>query len=245
MILKSVVLFVMLAAGCVCARGQEAATGPVVTKSGCCGPVTEAGWQLLHVLDGMDVEHRWLADRYVHWESGRPRGAILTDGKPHTHCSAFTAAVGERLGIYMLRPPEHSQLFLATAQGQWFTTDKAAQKGWVRVMSAQEAQARANRGELVVLDWQSPDPKKHGHIAVVRPAVKSDDALERDGPETMQAGQTNFADGNAVRSFKSHPGAWPNEVLIFAHATKMSAAEKHVAFEEDKTPGEEALEPLP
>lgn len=216
-----------------------------LTKSSCCGQVTPAGQELLRVLTAMDVEHRWLADRHVHWESGRASGGIITDGKPHTHCSAFAAAAGERLGIYMLRPPEHSQLFLATAQGEWFTTDKAARRGWERVNSAEEAQARANRGELVVLDWRNPDPKHHGHIAIVRPAVKTEEALAAEGPETMQAGQTNFSDGNAVRSFHSHPGAWPNEVLIFAHATRMSAAEAHAKFEEDRTPGEEPLEALP
>ncbi len=207
--------------------------------------VTPAGQELLRLLDGMNVEHRWLADRHVHWESGRAEGGIITDGKPHTHCSAFAAAAGERLGIYMLRPPEHSQLFLATAQGRWFTTEKAANKGWFRVMSSREAQERANHGELVILDWMNPDPQHHGHIAIVRPAAKSDEALASEGPETMQAGQTNFADGNAVRSFHSHPGAWPEQVLMFAHATKFSSAEQHQDFAADLTPGEEPLEPLP
>jgi len=213
-------------------------------EGGCCGPVTPAGQSLVRMLDAMDVNHRWLPDRHVHWESGRAEGGIITDGKPHTHCSAFAAAAGERLGIYMLRPPEHSQLFLASAQGEWFTTKKAAARGWVKVSSPQEAQTRANRGELVVLDYINPVPGKHGHIAIVRPMAKSAEALAAEGPETMQAGQTNFSDGNAVRSFHSHPGAWPTQVLMYAHPTKLSAAEMNAVFEEDKTPGEEPLEPL-
>ena len=102
---------------------------PTAKAAGCCSVVTPAGQSLVRMLDGMDVNHRWLADRHVHWESGRPEGGVIMDGKPHTHCSAFAAAAGERLGIYMLRPPEHSQLFLASAQGKWFTTERAAARG--------------------------------------------------------------------------------------------------------------------
>ena len=40
---------------------------------------------------------------------GEPNNAKATTGIA-THCSAFVASVCERLGIYVLRPPEHSQV---------------------------------------------------------------------------------------------------------------------------------------
>jgi hypothetical protein len=83
-----------------------------------------------------------------------------------------------------------------------------------------QAQMLANLGNLVVLVYG----REHGsgHIAIVRPAVKSRKQLDEDGPETTQAGGHNFSDGTAKYSFVFHPGAWPNQVKIFAHATKFS-----------------------
>jgi len=182
----------------------------------------------------MDVEHRWLEDRKVEWETGEAKGPMHITGKPDTHCSAFAAAAGHRLGVYMLRPPEHPQLYLASAQGRWFESEAARKKGWVQVMSSREAQRLANGGELVILNFINPVPGEHGHIVIVRPAVKTDAALAEDGPETMQAGKTNFADGTAKRSFHSHPGAWPTQVTMWAHHTRLQGTFPDVEPEPDK-----------
>jgi hypothetical protein len=190
--------------------------------AGCCGPITPAGEHLIHVLDSMDVEHHWQEGMKVYWENGEPKG-----GSGHTHCSAFAAAAGLRLGVYMLRPPDHSQDLLASAQGRWFGSEKGAQDGWHSVATSQEAQSLANQGYLVVLDYINPDFHHPGHIAIVRPAIKSQKSLDRDGPQTTQAGLHNFTSGNAVRSFQAHPGAWPSHVLMFAHT---------IDFHEDATP---------
>jgi hypothetical protein len=192
-------------------------TSPSATSqsdTGCCGSITPAGQHLLQVLDSMNVENLWLSHEKIEWETGLPRG-----GRGHTHCSAFAAAAGQRLGIYMLRPPQHSQDLLASAQGRWFGSEAGVRDGWRPVASPQEAQQRANQGELVVLVYINPEPHIPGHVAIVRPAIKSAQALERDGPQTIQAGLHNFSNGNAVRSFEHHKGAWPNEVKIFAHGT--------------------------
>jgi hypothetical protein len=186
---------------------------------GCCGPVTPGGMQLSKFLDGMHVEDLWLASHKVEWRTGFPKS-----GSGGTHCSAFAAAVGDRLRIYMLRPPDHSQDFLASAQGHWFEGEHATHEGRHRVHTSQEAQTLANQGELVVLVYISESSKVHGHIAIVRPAQKTQSVLDVDGPETIQAGLHNFAEGNAVRSFRAHPGAWPDEVGMYAHATTFSAA---------------------
>jgi len=216
-----------------------------VPESSCCGPITPAGQELLKVLDGMDVEHLWQANMHVDWVTGKSEGPSTSVGKfSHTHCSAFAAAVGERLEVYMLRPPEHSQTLLASAQGKWFETDKARERGWVRVSTTEEAQRLANEGELVVLNFQNPDPEYSGHIAVVRPAVKSREVLAADGPETIQAGKTNFSDGNAKRSFQSHEGAWPSQVTMWAHRTKLQGASPDVEEPGPSAEPQKPMEPL-
>jgi hypothetical protein len=194
--------------------------------AGCCGPVTPAGIHLREVLDGMDVDHLWLDHFHVNWETGhtdRPPGYDGPD--THSHCSDFAAAVGQRLGVYMLRPPEHPQQLLASAQGKWFETPAARDQGWTPVASFREAQSLANRGHLVVLSFVSPDPHRPGHIAIVRPTVKTDQALTSEGPETTQAGTFNFTDGNAKHSFAMHPGAWPDGIRMYSHKTGAEAGQ--------------------
>src|SRR5437763_13768976 len=73
------------------------------------------GKRLTAALDAMDVEHKWLAREYVKWETGEALDKAVTDGKPHTHCSAFVAAACKKLGVYILRPPEHKATQLANA----------------------------------------------------------------------------------------------------------------------------------
>lgn len=36
-------------------------------------------------------------------------------------------------------------------------------------VTPQDAQALANKGNLVIVAWQNPDPRHHGHVATVRP----------------------------------------------------------------------------
>src|SRR6266702_3118083 len=56
------------------------------------GEIMPAGKSLAEFLDGFNVEKLWLPEKIVNWKTGE----ILkdpTDDKPHTHCSAFVAAV--------------------------------------------------------------------------------------------------------------------------------------------------------
>src|SRR5450755_181659 len=78
--------------------------------------ISPQGERLVKLLDSMDVEHLWIAKEYVHWKSGKPIDKPVNDEKPHTHCSAFAAAVADRLKIYLLHPPEHGATDLANAQ---------------------------------------------------------------------------------------------------------------------------------
>ncbi len=184
----------------------------------CCGPITDQGRRLLSVLDGMNVESLWLAHEHINWETGEPdKGEDYTGPGRSTHCSAFAAAVGKRLGVYMLRPPEHGQILLANAQAEWFRSPDGRQKGWRSVRDAHDAQSLANRGNLVVVVFESPDAHRPGHIAIIRPAHRPARLLEENGPEITQAGQKNHSKTSTKVGFLAHPGAWPGGVLYYVH----------------------------
>ena len=204
-----------------------AAARPARADAPCCGPITPAGKALEAVLDGMDVEHRWLARQHVDWRTGLPDRAPDYSGRARaTHCSAFAAAVGLQLGIYLLRPPEHGQELLASAQTAWLASPDAARQGWRPVDTVEEAQTLANQGEMVVLSYANPDPRRPGHIVVVRPSLKSAAELDAEGPQVIEAATRNRASYPAALAFAAHPGAWPDAVQAFAHALPSGAPDE-------------------
>ena len=96
-----------------------AASAPAsALASPCCGPVTPSGARLVAFLDGTGVDRLWLAGDRVNWETGVSVGP-WRDDRPHTHCSAFVASAAKRLGVYVLRPPDHGTVLLANAQMGW------------------------------------------------------------------------------------------------------------------------------
>ena len=197
---------------------QTAPPPATAAEPSCCGPISAKGHRLEAVLDSMNVESLWLAHEHVNWETGQPDKGPDYDGPGRsTHCSAFAAAVGKKLGVYMLRPPDHGQILLANAQTEWFRTEKGRQAGWRAVSGAQQAQTLANEGRLVVIVYESPDPHKPGHIAVVRPAARSKRLLDENGPSIIQAGTKNYSSTSTKVGFLHHPGAWPENVQFFEH----------------------------
>jgi hypothetical protein len=185
----------------------------------CCGPITPAGDRLATALDSMKVESLWLAHEHVNWETGEPdRGANDEGPGNHTHCSAFAAAAAKRLGVYLLRPPEHGQLLLANAQAEWLGSAAAQKSGWQHVSDMREAQRLANQGNLVLVLFPNPDKHVPGHIAIVRPSEKSLTALQESGPQIIQAGNHNHASTSVRIGFLNHPGAWPDGVLYYTHS---------------------------
>lgn len=184
----------------------------------CCGPISPAGERLASLLDSMNVESLWLAHEHVNWETGEPdRGSNDEGPGNHTHCSAFAASASKRLGVYLLRPPEHGQQLLANAQAEWIAGPQGHKAGWRPVPDMHKAQHLANAGNLVLVLYQNPDQHVPGHIAIVRPSEKSARALEEDGPEVIQAGQHNHAKICVRIGFENHPGAWPNGVRYYMH----------------------------
>jgi hypothetical protein len=166
-------------------------------------------------LDILDVENRWLAKGHVNWRTGRPDGKPARLG-PRTHCSAFVAAACLRLGIPMLKPPP--QMYLSNRQQDWLRTG-GRRLGW-RSVGAVRAQELANRGYLVVASWKNREKDRYhrgaGHIAVVRPQIKSVALIRKRGPQITQAGRRNYQTSSVAVGFRGR--AWDKgEVRYFAY----------------------------
>lgn len=166
------------------------------------GEVSPQGARLAARYDAMEVERLWLPGHPIDWRTGDP----VSDRHWTTHCSAFVAAACERLGLYVLRPPEHRQARLATAQAEWMR-QCGPEQGWRPVASPFEAQAFANQGLVVLALLASPDPKRSGHAALVRPSAKPEALLEAEGPQVIQAGAENAASTSLKQGFRHHRGA--------------------------------------
>lgn len=177
---------------------------------------------LLEKLRQLDVMHHWVAGRErIDWRSGDPDPKLPPRDKVGTHCSAFVASAGEHLGVYILRPPEHKPTFLASAQQEWLNSPEGRDAGWERVESAREARNRANEGQFVVATWRNPIINKPGHIAIVVPSDWSDERVEQEGCEIMQAGRYNYVSASLKQGFANHPTAFEGqEIQFYAHSTE-------------------------
>jgi hypothetical protein len=185
---------------------------PAWADDPCCGPITAEGEKLAAFLDGTGVDHLWVSGWRVDWRTGEADRSKPGGPESHTHCSAFVAAIAERKDIYILRPPEHSQELLASAQMRWLTL-LGAQHGWALVSGEKEAQGLANRGYFVVASYENPDLHQPGHIAIVRPSLKSAAGFAADGPQITQAGGHNYISTTLQTGFRSRRP----QVLFFGH----------------------------
>jgi len=178
---------------------------------------TAAGRELARRLQEMDVERHWLPGRErVDWQTGDGTGQLAKKRK--TWCSSFVAAACQRLGIYILRPPEHEQTYLSNAQQEWLL-GPGREQGWERLADGREAQMLANQGHLVVASWRAPEARKAGHIAIVLPGPRTFEQLEKDGPLMINVGSRNYTSTTLRKAFAAHPGAWERkEILFFSHA---------------------------
>jgi len=131
--------------------------------------ITEAAQALSVFLDSLQVEQYWENSKSVNWLTGAAGGSgpNMTIGTA-SHCSAFAAAAADVLGVYLLRPPEASDLNLANNQAVWLATNQSS--GWYAIPLSTDAQHIANVGSLVVASLK--EESGSGHIAVLRPSTK-------------------------------------------------------------------------
>jgi hypothetical protein len=176
---------------------------------------------MMQALDAMGVESKWIAGQHVYWDTGLPTGVPETSPGKHTHCSAFVAAAAKTLGVYILRPPQHGQMLLANAQNEWLA-DAGTAQGWTRLADGGEAQAAANRGQLVVASYHNHHDDRPGHIAIVRAGAKTAEQIAAEGPDVIQAGAVNRTSISVKDAFKGHPAAWRDgEIVYYAHDVKL------------------------
>jgi hypothetical protein len=175
--------------------------------------ITPVGKQLRAKLDSLHVEDHWQAGEHItNWKTGE---ADDKEGGPRTHCSLFVAAVCSELELPMLNPPP--QTHLANRQQEWLLKE-GKEKGWKRVKDVVKAQRLANQGVLVLASYKNGNPKKAGHIAVVRPAEVTVEEVQEKGPRITQAGARNYRETNVKTGFRYHKEAWANgEVIFFAY----------------------------
>lgn len=180
--------------------------------------ITPAGERLKSFYLSMDVENLWIAGHHVDWETGNPDMPNSKHGNK-THCSAFIASVCKKLGIYILRPPEHGQLLLANAQYDWLDSDDAKKIGWRKLNANVEmyaqAQQLANTGKVVVAIYKNTDITEPGHAALVMPAERSLKLIENEGPEIIMAGTHNHNFISLKNGFHSHITEWPEHAIAF------------------------------
>ena len=72
----------------------------------------------------------------------------------------------------------------------------------------------------MVIAYENPDPKKQGHVAIVRPAPRPQKLLDEGGPLITQAGQKNYAKTSAKIGFQAYPSAWPSGVHYYMHGVQ-------------------------
>lgn len=182
-------------------------------------PVTPKGKAVISKLEAMGVDKLWLPGAIVDWKTGLPTGKPVTDAGKHTHCSQFAAAACDELGVYLLRPPEHSPVLLANAQFDWLGGKEGETKGWAPAKDGVAAQDLANQGNLVVAVYKNKDPKKSGHIALVRPGEKTPEEIAKEGPDVIQAGGTNYIKTSLRKGFANHAQGY-NDIAFFYHAVE-------------------------
>jgi len=185
--------------------------------------ISEKARALSKFFDSLKVETLWIAGAHINWFTGEPDGVAETMAGQHTHCSAFVAAAAKRIGIYLLRPPEHGQALLANAQFEWLLGDGQGQ-GWTQLPDMNAAQSAANQGQFVLAAYHNHKDNKPGHIAIVRPGTKPATQMASEGPDITQAGLDNFRVTTMKKGFADHKSAFAgNEILYFAHSVDAAA----------------------
>lgn len=212
----------------------DALTGGAYTRAG--------GSRLAEFLDLLQVDRLWIKGHHIVWMTGQQNAEPGVGRDRYTHCSAFAAAAAMRLGIYVLRPPFHDEMLLASAQDHWlrgyvrYQGETAVAAGWTRIGRSGEphviakAQSLANQGKLVLASFaQRPlrdDPAGEpvpapGHIGMLRPSPEA--AVSVDPPDLLicAAGHINGAAVPIAVSFQEHVGAWPDNIDFYSHDTPL------------------------
>ena len=142
----------------------------------------------------------------------------------YTYCNIFAWDVMSAMGVDLpqrvdavTREPRQfpdvkgTEELNANGMAKWLA-ENGSKYGWVEV-SAEEAQAAANRGEPTVSVWYNPGGI--GHLQVVRPTRGNDTYNPNTGVYVAQAGSKNFEYGTASTVYGT--GASMNKLKYYTH----------------------------
>ena len=208
----------------------SATSSSIVIASSNVTAITPQGYALSAFLDSLNVAEYWADGVSVNWLTGAAGGSgpNMTTGTA-SHCSAFAAAVTDLLGIYILRPPDISDMGLADNQAVWLPTTGKTYGWYALSTNTVLAQSIVNTGALVVASYN--DPNTSGHIAILRPSTKSIADILTYGPEECQSGVYNYNDTNVMTGFNQHANAFrTNGILYYGHAITSPFVPVNTAF---------------
>jgi hypothetical protein len=107
-----------------------------------------------------------------------------------------TSAV-DRKGKFVVGPEARKEMRVNDMAG-WLDKHRG-KHGWRRV-DARMAQEKANEGVPAIVVWKNPNPKKSGHIAVIRPGSVGD----KRGVAISQAGNSVLNARHILKGFWSY-----------------------------------------
>jgi hypothetical protein len=148
--------------------------------------------KLYTFFTNLDVKHLWQQNCHVDWLTG----VALSKSKPdnstdsyYTHCSAFAASVCARLNVPMIGPPSVRTEGLANLQSIWLS-ENGLKNGWNNIDSVNDAQSKANEGNLVIVAYYDNLNYSNGHVAFIAPSFDINDITKI---YLCQAGKINMS----------------------------------------------------
>jgi len=158
-----------------------------------------------YFLDSFNIDSKWVRGKDCNIYSGEHQEKKHSI-KNITYCSLFVAHVARKLNIYLPAPPIYKRYFLASTQCRWLL-EKGTSYEWKKV-SPLQAQDNANKKYFTLVCTISPRGDKPGHIAIVRPTLKTSAKLLEEGPEILNVGWHNQQSVSVKKGFKKQKNAF-------------------------------------
>jgi len=177
--------------------------------------ITEKGTRLLLFYNHLDVEHHWLKGNTIDWESGVRTEPASSGTDNYGYAAEFVAAVCKKLKIRFPGPDECREGDLLINEQYNWIKEKGKKNKWEGNRRDVEAQRLANEGNLVIAIFPGKTPGQPGHIALVRPANLTQEMIEDEGVQLIQAGTKNYTSTSAKEGFREFPSAFTDLMIQF------------------------------
>ena len=159
--------------------------------------ITSNGYARLGAYNATNI-HLWDSSKRVSFPNGVPSDDISLPLGDHS--GVFVASLLEKLGAYILRPPESTQSLLIEAQNKWLHEQSNIGYNYVYLgsnyISSLSSQNLANQGYIVIASSQN-------HIAIVYPTNTTDESIQLNGAYVTGIGLQNTISTTCVNAFGS------------------------------------------